>query len=464
MIQAAPQCSVVKEALLQGGLDQQELSAFTEEDLSKLWRAGFVNTAVLKKASAYELPVRYALSFWMHSAIARGFGVGLAVTPESNYFVEPGEIHAGLRSDLEAGKYCALLGPRQSGKTTAAMAVMRQMMDSGLVYPTVRDLLDGRYGRKSLIEEPRRLSPLPHDYYVRASGFDLDDIVSLLEQANEDYGGAVKDVKEIAASVFELTSGHKGLVGVCLAFMLRMELFTIKDWRQSVRSYELRTYIFDKATYWRIMDSFNTQARSKEGYERVMGFVQAVEKPYQELESVQDLLAEGVLAVKRQDPQCVITSEEVEDPPVQGVVNGKWVIMQVLQTMEECQNQAEYALQFAFMCRLKAVLVHAYPMRDFLVLPEVKEKIDASKPSQKRLDTLVKDGTKGFELLVNCRREQLAECMQRAKRNHEQHGKQVFVVDFLMDVPAIQTRPDHDGVIYVGVRFQREQKGCGDLY
>ncbi|EFJ19707.1 hypothetical protein SELMODRAFT_418911 [Selaginella moellendorffii] len=379
-------------------------------------------------------------SFWMHSAIARGFGVGLAVTPESNYFVEPGEIYAGLRSDLEAGKYCALLGPRSTLKVPVCLVVdeadsllnlsdhcldvffatLRDVKQRKDLYnlkscmligvETVRDLLDGRYGRKSLIEEPRRLSPLPHDYYVRASGFDLDDIVSLLEQANEDYGGAVKDVKEIAASVFELTSGHKGL------------------------------------------------ARSKEGHERVMGFVQAVEKPYQELESVRDLLAEGVLAVKRQDPQCVITSEEVEDPPVQGVVNGKWVIMQVLQTMEECQNQAEYALQFAFMCRLKAVLVHAYPMRDFLVLPEVKEKIDASKPSQKRLDTLVKDGTKGFELLVNCRREQLAECMQRAKPNHEQHGKQVFVVDFLMDVPAIQTRPDHDGVIYVGVRFQRANK------
>ncbi|KAI5076828.1 hypothetical protein GOP47_0008893 [Adiantum capillus-veneris] len=56
---------------------------------------------------------------------ARQFAAGPSVDPSLNYYV-PSVIDA-LMGDLRQGKYCLLLGSRQSGKSTFGVAAMRRL-------------------------------------------------------------------------------------------------------------------------------------------------------------------------------------------------------------------------------------------------------------------------------------------------------------------------------------------------
>ncbi|EFJ11257.1 hypothetical protein SELMODRAFT_447043 [Selaginella moellendorffii] len=608
--------------VLQHVLEEAELSMFTEDDLSRMARAGFVTLHALKVAAENPsflertLPGRYALQAFIvrafTAATSRGgdpglssythrrvFGVGHAVTPANHYFVQP-DVDK-IVADLEVGRYCVLLGPRQSGKSTVAWTIMRQLKSAGAVWPvylggladaninwttsdlwstlirylklacpqhfqdaagsdavafmslfsnarltapvclvldeadsllnlpsecldaffstvrelkqsfnlrsflligveTVKDLIAAGY-RRSLLEGslqkaaatgqgPRRLSPFPHDYSLRATGFKLHDIVDLLEQVNMDYNGAVQDVEQIAASILELTCGHKGLVGMCLAFVLRLELFSYVKWLERVDSYELGTYVFGQATYSRIVDSFKIRARTPDGYKLLLGFLEEVERRC-DLLKFRDLLAEGVLAVKRVDDaagdyyvgisspllltemlrECEVKSDNVQAPPSQSMLDRKWLIVQVVQTMdmkalqrlesENVDGPSEYVYQFAFMCRLKAVLRQAYPQRHLVVLPEVREKLGVKRRrSQRHLNMLVTNGGAkfGFEFQVNGDKKSLADHHERAKTYNKQHSAQVFLMNFSIDKQAKELTPDNGGVMFAGITFDTKSE------
>lgn len=559
---------------------------------------------ILSKSTTLAAGCRYSVRMMPR----RRFGAGIAVEPNAYYYVHP--VVDSLVADLRQGKFCALCGPRQSGKSTSVMAAMRQlsfMSEAHIVYldglegakekwdsndlwaylwdslhskcpvffpdrsslassgaqfkslflksrlqmpvtlvldeadsllhlspsciseffatvrslkndnsaynlfgfllvgvETVRDLLESQYhcrvkdalgqGREYMpVSTPSMLSPFPHDHVLTSTRFTLEDVESLLQQAAADRPSVRIDVKEIAASIFQWTGGHKGLSGTCLAYLVQEQLWTFKDWIRRAESYRLGTYIFGLATYSRMLAFVKGQEGISEAHALIFKFLESEGLYYEDcmLVKLRDFIANGVLIANEiEDGKhyvcistpllrtallrgCMITSEsQVDPPPSPHILDRKWLILQAVKTMDgqimcrpECMRAgengpSEYAHQFLFMCRLKAVLRQAYPFLGAVVLPEVKEVVvPGEKQSLMRLDTLIRDGPSfskfGAELLANGTLDQIREHILRAITYHDQHSAQVFVINFCMDMADEHiVVPKHDSIIFCSVNFQ----------
>ncbi|MCO5586562.1 hypothetical protein L7F22_040503 [Adiantum nelumboides] len=295
---------------------------------------------------------------------------------------------------------------------------------------TVRDLLEAQYYHRvkdalgmGRVYMPRStlsmLSPFPHDHVLTSTRFTLKDVESLLQQAATDRPNVRIDVKEIATFIFQWTVGHKGLTGTCLAYLVQEQLMDLQ---------RLNSGAFLGPT---------------------------------------PLLRTALLH------GCIIMSESrVDPPPSPHCLNCKWLFLQAIRTLDghvlcrpEClraggRDRSEYALQFLFVCRLKAVLRQAYPNLGVAVLPEVSEVIvPGEKRSQMCLDTLIWVGPNIFkfaaELLANGTLDQIRERMLRAIIYHNQNLAEMFVINFCMDIVDEQiVVPSHKSIVFISVNFQ----------
>lgn len=366
----------------------------------------------------------------------------------------------------------------------------------------VRDLLEEAHRNKRIEEAeqkgepyiggstPSMLSPFPHDHVLSATKFSLEDVKSLLNQAAADRPGVDIDVEAISDSIMQWTWGHKGLTGTCLAYLVQEELWKFKDWIKRADSYRLGTYIFGQATYNRIIQYVRARVRNDDVYNLLVKLLE-VGEILCESESVVELrefIAEGVLvafeeengrqAVTLSSPLlrsailrgCVILGADVDPPPDPARVDRKWVLLQAIASLEGdvmCRPEvlntrgepSEYAYQFLFMCRIKAVMSQAYPAVGGRVLPEAKEvRVQSRRRSQLRLDTLVRDGDNfskfGIELVANGRRNAIAEHLERAVKYHQLHAAQVFVINFHSNKAQEELLyPSHNSVVFVSVYF-----------
>lgn len=540
------------------------------------------------------------------SPLPRRFGTGVAVQPDVYYFVSP-HVDA-LVNDLKLGKYCALCGPRQSGKSTAVLAararlavesdacviyiaggissankswgpstlwsclaielhmacpmlfrawspeescseqmfrslflktnlplpvmlvldeadtmldlsadcldhlfhVIRLMRNDRNLYnlhsillvgvETVRDLLEAQYDRrvddalgKGRVYQPgstpSRRSPFPHDHIHSSTQFIVEDVVSLLSQAAADRPRVAIDVQEIAVSIMELTAGHKGLTGTCLAYLVQEELWTVEQWSKHVESYSLKTYVFGQATYNKILQFIKKQSQHKELLVKLLQ-KEEIACDNEMVVMLRDYIAGGVVVVNPDEDTgqylvglsspllrssilqwCVLSFDAVDPPPCGTNLDREWVLLQAIKSLDGeimCRPQclkaggdpSEYAQQFLFMCRIKSILKQAYPLIPAVVVPEAKEiAVPGRKRKQLRLDILVRDSDKfskfAFELIANGSRASIIEHVERAKVYQKLHSAQVFVINFCMDKVDEQiVMPNDDSVIFVSVNFK----------
>ncbi|EFJ30335.1 hypothetical protein SELMODRAFT_409157 [Selaginella moellendorffii] len=360
---------------------------------------------------------------------------------------------------------------------------------------TIKDLLEARYDRgrhaanEGYLESaaPSRLSPFPHDLSQALRPFTVEEVISLMEQANEEHGGKILQVVEVATHIWQQTSGHKGLVGTCLAYMIQEEAFTFKSWLELSDSFKLGRHLFGQATYARIMSFFRkTSTISQALYDLLVGFLEQEKRELQSVVHLRDLLAEGVLtAVSSEDDKyqvsisspllrtailrrCSICGQQADDPPApRHLVNRTWLVQQAIRTLDYdciCRPEcSEYSHQFIFMCRVKAVLQSAYPFVGAVVLPEVKEvPVEGVRRSQLRLHTLVRDHQHfprfGFEYVVDADVKSLRAHYQKSVDYSKQHSAQVYLINFTLRKDPLEIKPDDESIYFWGVRFDPEDQ------
>ncbi|EFJ22704.1 hypothetical protein SELMODRAFT_416430 [Selaginella moellendorffii] len=227
--------------------------------------------------------------------------------------------------------------------------------------------------------------------FLRSSG-DLEpdptmtfgsNIESLLWQYEKDTFISV-DREAIAASMLELTSGHKGLVGACCELLHREFIDkttkTLEMWLQLHKD-KFIFKIFVKATYYAIISA--CKALEPRGKELLLLLLRAgcnVKVPHDE--TVELLLSEGVVVDTNLDGVLcdlkfsslllmstllyglyVRLSHSVEAGPRPPRFDHIWVISRTIERLDrsiferaESQNwDSEYSIQFEMFVKLKAV-------------------------------------------------------------------------------------------------------------
>ncbi|EFJ34724.1 hypothetical protein SELMODRAFT_405604 [Selaginella moellendorffii] len=329
-------------------------------------------------------------------------------------------------------------------------------------------------------------SPFSDEFRMASTGFTLSDIELLLWQYEKDTFISV-DREAIAASMLELTSGHKGLVGACCDLLHRefidKSTRTLEMWLQ-LRKDKLIGKIFVKATYYAIIST--CKALEPRGKELLLLLLRAggnVKVPYDE--TVELLLSEGVVVDTNPDGVLcdlkfsslllmstllyglyVRLSHSVEAGPRPPRLDHAWVISRTIERLDrsiferaESQNEdslaSEYSIQFEMFVKLKAVLLGAYPHQNWIVIPEPKTKDN----KRSRLDIFVKDGVRNrwfaLELLRQGTLKSLEEHWEKSEMYAKMHSCVVYMLNFILDGrPAVKDfKPSHakEEVIFYNV-------------
>ncbi|EFJ11316.1 hypothetical protein SELMODRAFT_426518 [Selaginella moellendorffii] len=228
-------------------------------------------------------------------------------------------------------------------------------------------------------------SPFSDEFRMVSTGFTLSDIESLLWQYEKDTFISV-DREAIAASMLELTSGHKGLVGACCELLHREFIDkttkTLEMWLQLHKD-KFIFKIFVKATYYAIISA--CKALEPRGKELLLLLLRAgcnVKVPHDE--TVELLLSEGVVVDTNLDGVLcdlkfsslllmstllyglyVRLSHSVEAGPRPPRFDHVSVISRTIERLDrsileraESQNwDSEYSIQFEMFVKLKAVRI-----------------------------------------------------------------------------------------------------------
>ncbi|EFJ09882.1 hypothetical protein SELMODRAFT_427665 [Selaginella moellendorffii] len=379
---------------------------------------------------------------------------------------------------------------------------------------TVKDLLEARYNKRvpdalrtdthMPSSTPSRLTPFPHDHVLTSSRFTLEHVRELLHQAAADRPSVAIEVESIAVSIMQWTGGHKGLTGTCLAYLVQEELWTFRRWLRRAESYRLGTYIFGQATYNRILAFIRKQKQDAEACKLLTRYLETpgLYCGPETLVQLRDFIAHGVLAasvVTADDEEteagryyvgistpllrtamlrrCTVFCDDVDAPPCATRLDRLWLLLQAIKTLDGevmCRPESlrargagpsEYAQQFLFLCRMKAILKRAYPCIPVTILPEVKEEIVPDQRwSELRCDSLFCDGPNSkfaVELVASGNMRQITEHVTRALLYHDQHSAQVFIINFCMDRPNDQQHtvvPVSDSVVFMSVNFRPSER------
>ncbi|MCO5574739.1 hypothetical protein L7F22_028529 [Adiantum nelumboides] len=333
---------------------------------------------------------------------------------------------------------------------------------------------------------PSMLSPFPHDHVLSATNFSLEDVKSLLNQAGADRPGVDIDVDAIVDSILQWTWGHKGLTGTCLAYLVQEDLWKFKYWINRAESYRLGTYIIGQATYSQIMQYVREQVHNEDIYNLLVKILELGEVLCEPdtVAELREFIAQGVLIASEEENGklsvtlsspplrtailrgCAIQGADVDPPPNPAIMDRKWVLLQAIQSLygdaicrPEVVNAhgkpSEYAYQFLFMCRIKAVISEAYATVGARVLPDAKEvRVQSRRRSQLQFDTLIYDGDNfskfAIELVAIGSKNAFAEHLERAEKYQQLHLAQVFVLNFCTTKTKEELLyPSHDSVVSV---------------
>ncbi|KAI5066694.1 hypothetical protein GOP47_0019318 [Adiantum capillus-veneris] len=304
----------------------------------------------------------------------------------------------------------------------------------------------------------------------------------LLAQYEEDRHVHV-DKEDIAASIFHLTGGHKGLVGVCCAELhtafLSQSNRTLEMWERFSKQNLVR-HVFVKPTYYSIISV--CAGLDEKGTDLILCLLRSercVTMPYDD--NVECLISEGVLVDNSPDSQLCelnisslllhaalleslqlhLSTKVVPGPHVfdhlwiitKTIERLNWSIFQIPESQNADQLASEYSIQFEFYVKMKAVLVGAYSASKWLVIPEAKP---AAADKRKRLDIFVRDGERnrwfGVELLRQGTPTSLQDHYKRSFEYAATHRCIVYMLNFILKekscVPSFSSAPAGDVICY----------------
>ncbi|CAG8461821.1 11604_t:CDS:2 [Ambispora leptoticha] len=242
--------------------------------------------------------------------------------------------------------------------------------------------------------------------------FTKTDVEELFVQFAKDSDNGF-DSANIAADIFDLTLGHKVFVGACGAYIqqeseiLSSPIVTVDDWKKRT-TIELLRDIMQKPHFKSIVLSLNHLSPAcRSILTSVLRY--GTSEVDMTNEAAKFLLAEGMVSIKeRREDNYVLRSlmlSSIVIPTLrlsQSVPDGEKLDLQWLsartienlcirhlyspQTLNADKNPAEYALQSEFVTIFRNLVPLAYPLLQYKILVEVKERDEHSVPSKTDFD------------------------------------------------------------------------------
>ncbi|RUP33698.1 hypothetical protein BC936DRAFT_138552 [Jimgerdemannia flammicorona] len=310
-----------------------------------------------------------------------------------------------------------------------------------------------------------QISPFTEEATWMAGRFTKAEIKQLFDQfamdINIDFESA-----DISADIFELTLGHKGLVGACGTYIQYgyengiSPITTIDDWKK-ITTVELRKYISQKQHYDSMMRSLNHLTPDCKSILTAV-LRHGIHEVNPDKDATKYLLAEGIIFIKeREDKNATvecsapifrslilssITIPQIglsQIVPDENKLDPRWLLARTIenlclrhlyspQALNTDKNPSEYAFQSEFTTVFRNLIPSAYPLLQYKILVEVKER-DEDGVRNQRLDILVRDGNSlpsyGFELVVAASKKEFDEHCARAEKYGELHGCEMFMVN-----------------------------------
>ncbi|XP_024521695.1 uncharacterized protein LOC112343062 [Selaginella moellendorffii] len=327
-------------------------------------------------------------------------------------------------------------------------------------------------------------SPFSTDSLYTSKNFTEEEVWELISQFV-----AYKKVeveRDVSNSIFRITGGRKGLVGVCCALLAgdkSMRDFGHRNlgmW-SNFKKVHLIENVFARPTYNAMWE--NCYALEGDEKQLLLNMLQKggkLELQWEDphlLGTVNFLVAEGIL-VDSSDrggfsvlhfssellhslllKQICIEENDllVKTGPLP--FNRLWVIQRTIMLLdldiflqeESCNadgNASEYGLQFEFFVKLKKVLELGYPYLKWKVIPEATHEENW----RRRLDILAKDGDIGwfgFEILRQGSMDDLIEHYNRAKWYADVHSCVVYMINFVLEGEGVEFKGEPGGPVTV---------------
>ncbi|GES81921.1 P-loop containing nucleoside triphosphate hydrolase protein [Rhizophagus clarus] len=306
-----------------------------------------------------------------------------------------------------------------------------------------------------------KISPFSAEACLTCSRFTKAEVEGLFKQfatnTNESF-----DFINIASNVFDLTLGHKGLVGACGDYIQNTHSYsvnpiqTLDDWEKPTPM-KLPNRIINMATYESIVRNLDTLT-----FSRRCILIKVLRFGTCQIDLSNDdakfLLAEGMIFAKRELPNgfweieiaapilrsliisiIVLRLSIPNNPPNTKRLDPRWLLARTIENLcvrnlysEETLNVNEYAFQSEFAIVFKNVLGHAYADLRYRVLVEAKEYVEGDTRRQ-RLDLLIRDGYElpafGFELVVSASKTNFKNNLKRSQRYGKIHNCIMFMVN-----------------------------------
>ncbi|CAG8617115.1 4616_t:CDS:2, partial [Paraglomus occultum] len=321
---------------------------------------------------------------------------------------------------------------------------------------SVRDVLTSRQVKGRSI-----YSPFSEEGSYQSSRFSQNEVQDLLKQ----FVSVKKielDVNEIANDIYELTSGHKGLVGICGNFIENTLLkcsrtVSFQDWNKNAT--KLRTFIWGKPTYDSIMRALTVLTPAQRN---TLGNVLRYGYDVVQMnDEIKFLLAEGMCVRAGESFDAIIIqcgapvlssmmlsricgpAFAIPEPPQEtNKLDIDWLLRHTIenlsmqhisakQTRNVTSTPSEYSFQAEFVTVIKNLLGSAYPDLLYRVLPEVKERHDNGN-WRRRLDILICDTNLpryGFELVVAADQANFDKHMDNADEYGELHNCKMYLIN-----------------------------------
>ncbi|RGB22978.1 hypothetical protein C1646_677445 [Rhizophagus diaphanus] len=309
-----------------------------------------------------------------------------------------------------------------------------------------------------------KISPFTADASLTCRRFTKADVENLFKQ----FADVIEnfDYINIASDVFELTLGHKGLVGACGDYIQNTyscnndPIQTLDDWKKHT-PIKLMNRIKEMATYQSIVRCIDTLSYSHRSILiKVLRFGTCAIDISDE--SAKFLLAEGMIFAKQELKNgnwrteiaapilrsLIISTIALQlsipnNPPDINTLDPRWLLERTIEnlcirnlyseeTLNANEHPSEYAFQSEFSIVFKNILGKVYESLRYRVLVEAKE-YEEGDTRRQRLDLLIRDGSElpsyGFELVVSASKANFKNHLKRSQHYGKIHNCTMFMVN-----------------------------------
>ncbi|RUS31408.1 hypothetical protein BC938DRAFT_477883 [Jimgerdemannia flammicorona] len=391
----------------------------------------------------------------------RKFAVGSEAYPMFNFFIEP-KILGVFGSYLLQRQFCLLFGHRQSGKTTICQALIRwfqqhpekfteltggNLDDFNIYVATFDSAVNADQGSeafwRSVCKNLRRMDAtrfsFDDDRVVSSETFvnffakrdhpSSKPIILIIDEASRlaSVGGTISEAaKEITDEFISALRSLKNAHDYKLHAVALVGTESIRE----------LLIVHNKPGASSQISPFTEEATWMAGREDKNVTVECSAPIFRSLilSSItipQIGLSQIVPDENKLDPRWLL-ARTIEVDLCRKLLNLCLRHLYSPQALNTDKNPSEYAFQSEFTTVFRNLIPSAYPLLQYKILVEVKER-DEDGVRNQRLDILVRDGNSlpsyGFELVVAASKKEFDEHCARAEKYGELHGCEMFMVN-----------------------------------